>query len=68
MRNILIVGSGIAGITLAEILSNDKNNKIQIIDKRASGGGNCYDGFEGGAYKQFYGPHIIYINIRLKHL
>lgn len=61
-KNITIVGAGLFGITLANILS-DKHN-IVIIDRRNHIGGNCYDYVDKdtGIIVQKYGPHILHIN------
>lgn len=44
MKKILIVGAGISGCTLANLL-NENEYDIHIIDKREYIGGNCNDGF-----------------------
>ncbi len=40
---IIIVGAGISGCTLAERYANEKNKKVLIIDNREHVGGNCYE-------------------------
>ena len=42
-HKILIIGSGITGITLAERFAST-SVKVLIIEKRNHIGGNCYDG------------------------
>lgn len=61
MKEIVIVGAGLFGITLAECLSN--SFKIILIDKRDVIGGNCYDYIdpETGILIHKYGPHIFHI-------
>lgn len=61
MKEIVIVGAGLFGITLAERLSN--SFKILLIDKRDVIGGNCYDYTdpETGILIHKYGPHIFHI-------
>ena len=43
INKILIIGSGITGITLAERFASN-GNKVLIIEKRNHIGGNCYNG------------------------
>ena len=42
----LIVGAGLAGITIAERLASQLNKSILIIDRRKHIGGNCYDYYD----------------------
>jgi len=42
MKQILIVGAGITGITLAERFAS-KGCKVLILERRNHIGGNCYD-------------------------
>jgi UDP-galactopyranose mutase len=59
-NNILIIGSGITGITVAERFASAGNN-VLIIEKRNHIGGNCYDTKNrSGILIQKYGPHIIH--------
>lgn len=59
----IIVGAGIAGITLAEQAANMQNKKVLLIDKRDHIGGNCYDYYnEEGILVHKYGPHIFHTN------
>ena len=59
----IIVGAGIAGITVAEQLANVFNKKVLLIDKRDHIGGNCYDYYdEHGILVHKYGPHIFHTN------
>jgi UDP-galactopyranose mutase len=61
--DILIVGAGISGCTLAERYATEKNAKVLIIDKRDHIGGNCYDFFdENGILISKYGPHYFHTN------
>jgi len=65
MYDFLIVGAGIAGITLAERLATQLNKKIVIVEKRDHIGGNCYDYYnEHGLIVHKYGPHIFHTNIK----
>lgn len=60
-KNILIVGCGISGSTVANILAN-KNHNITIIDKNNHIGGNCYDFLsqDETCFIHKYGPHIFH--------
>ena len=57
--DILIVGAGIAGVTLARRIAEETNKKIMVVDKRHHIGGYCYDyrNHEGILIHRF-GPHI----------
>lgn len=59
----IIVGAGIAGITIAEQVANLLNKSVLLIDKRDHIGGNCYDYYnEEGILIHKYGPHIFHTN------
>jgi UDP-galactopyranose mutase len=60
MKQVLIVGAGITGITLAERFAH-KGCKVLILEKRDHIGGNCYD-FKNkdGILVHKYGPHIFH--------
>jgi len=64
MKQILIVGAGITGITLAERFAS-KGCKVLILEKRDHIGGNCYD-FKNkdGILVHKYGPHIFHTNYK----
>lgn len=58
--DVIIVGAGFAGATIANCLAN-ANKKVLIIDKRNHIGGNAYDYFdEDGIIVHRYGPHIFH--------
>ncbi|MCX7697954.1 MAG: UDP-galactopyranose mutase [Candidatus Goldbacteria bacterium] len=60
MKNNVIIGAGVTGLTLAERLAA-KDENVLIIEKRSTIGGNCYDYFdEDNNYIQLYGPHIFH--------
>jgi UDP-galactopyranose mutase len=60
--DILIIGAGITGITLAERFASEGKN-VLIIEKRNHIGGNCYDYYnEHGILVHKYGPHIFHTN------
>lgn len=63
MYDFVIVGAGLAGCTLAKLLS-DKNKRVLIIEKRNHIGGNLFDEIdrETGVIVQRYGPHIFHTN------
>lgn len=59
----IIVGAGIAGITMAEQIANMLNKKVLLIDKRDHIGGNCHDYYnDDGILVHKYGPHIFHTN------
>lgn len=61
--DILIVGAGISGLTLAERYANILDKKVLVIDKRDHLGGNCYDFVnEIGILVPKYGPHFFHTN------
>lgn len=58
----LIVGAGLAGITLAERLANVRGEEVLLIDRRDHIGGNAYDYDDGGILVHQYGTHIFHTN------
>jgi len=57
----LIVGAGLAGITIAERLASQLNKSILIIDRRKHIGGNCYDYYDkAGILVHKYGTHLFH--------
>lgn len=62
MYDVIIVGAGFAGATLARKFADD-NKKVLILEKRAHIGGNMYeDTLENGVRVHKYGPHIFHTN------
>jgi len=60
-NQIVIVGAGLSGLTLAERFATVANKKVLIIEKRDRIGGNCYDFFDKhGVLVSKYGPHIFH--------
>ena len=60
MKNNLIIGAGITGITLARCIA-EKGENVVVVEKRPHIGGNCYDYFDDdGNYVKPYGPHIFH--------
>lgn len=55
----LIVGSGISGTVMAELLSN-KGFEVTVVEKRNHIGGNCYTFQDRGVAVHKYGPHIFH--------
>lgn len=59
----VIVGAGLAGLTLAERIANVFNEKVLVVEKRGHIGGNVYDSYnEDGILIHNYGPHIFHTN------
>lgn len=57
--DIVIVGSGLAGVIFAQKFANELNKKVLIIEKRNHIGGNLYDYYNNeGILIHKYGPHI----------
>jgi UDP-galactopyranose mutase len=63
-NNILIIGCGLSGVTIAERFANLKNKKVLIIDKRDHIGGNVYDYIdqETNILISKYGAHLFHTN------
>lgn len=61
-NQILIVGAGLFGLTMAERLVNDLGKRVIIIDKRPHIGGNCYSEFDSqtGIECHKYGAHLFH--------
>ncbi|WP_323163546.1 UDP-galactopyranose mutase [Variimorphobacter saccharofermentans] len=63
--NYVIVGAGLAGLTMAERIANERKETVLIIEKRSHIGGNIYDSYnEDGILIHNYGPHIFHTNDR----
>ncbi len=61
--DIIIVGAGISGATLAERYANICKKKILVLEKRNHIGGNCYDYLDSaGILVPKYGPHFFHTN------
>lgn len=61
MKDVIIIGAGFAGATVANVLAN-KGKDVLIIDKRDHIGGNAYDYMEEDIMIHKYGPHIFHTN------
>lgn len=59
--DVLIVGAGFCGATLAEQIASQLDKTVIIIDKRGHIGGNAYDTYDAhGILIHQYGPHIFH--------
>ena len=63
--DVLIVGAGLFGLTMAERLVNECGKNVLVIDKRNHLGGNCYSEFdpETGIECHKYGAHLFHTSI-----
>ena len=68
MRNklkydLIVVGSGFCGSTIAYLAAKKLNKKVLLLDRRSHIGGNMYDSIdENGILVHRYGPHILHTN------
>ncbi|MFV0380333.1 MAG: UDP-galactopyranose mutase [Anaerorhabdus sp.] len=63
MFDVIVVGAGFAGATLAERFATIENKKVLVIEKRSHIGGNMYDYIdENKVLRHEYGPHIFHTN------
>jgi UDP-galactopyranose mutase len=63
MIDYIIVGSGLAGVVMAERIATQLNKKVLIIEKRNHVGGNCFDfKDENNILIHKYGPHLFHTN------
>ncbi len=60
--DVLVVGAGLFGLTMAERLANELGKNVLVIDKRNHIGGNCYSEFdpETGIECHKYGAHLFH--------
>jgi len=59
--DIIIIGAGISGATLAERYATQQNKKVLVLEKRDHIGGNCYDYYnDAGILVSKYGAHIFH--------
>ncbi len=57
----VVVGAGLAGLTIAERIAKVMNEKVLVIEKRNHIGGNVYDSYnEDGILIHNYGPHTFH--------
>ncbi|NLC98968.1 MAG: UDP-galactopyranose mutase [Actinomycetales bacterium] len=62
MTDVLVVGSGFFGLTVAEHLANDPGMRVPVIDRRNHIGGNAYSEIEPetGIEIHRYGAHLFH--------
>ena len=61
MANYLVVGAGISGSTIANLISADESSKVTVIDSSDHIAGNCFDyRDENGIMIHRYGSHIFH--------
>lgn len=60
--NVLVVGAGIFGLTVAERLATQQGKRVLVVDKRDHIGGNAYSEFdtETGIECHKYGAHLFH--------
>lgn len=61
MFDVIVIGAGAAGCTVARELAEKQNKKVLILEKKNHIAGNCYDEKdEHGVLVHVYGPHIFH--------
>lgn len=61
--DIIVVGAGISGATIAERYTTVLNKKVLVLEKRDHIGGNCYDFVNSdGILVSKYGAHLFHTN------
>lgn len=64
--DVLVVGAGFAGATIAERFANRLNQRVLVIDRRHHIAGNMLDEYnEHGILIHRYGPHIFHTNSKM---
>ena len=63
----VIVGAGLSGLTIAERIATELDEKVLIIEKRDHIGGNVYDFYQDDILIQKYGPHIYHTSEKKVH-
>ena len=59
----VVVGAGLAGLTVAERIASQLDEDVLVIEKRSHIGGNVYDSYnDEGILIQNYGPHTFHTN------
>ena len=59
----VVVGAGLAGLTIAQRIAEVWQEEVLVIEKRGHIGGNVYDSYnEDGILIHNYGPHIFHTN------
>lgn len=62
--DVLVVGAGLSGSVVANVLSEKYKKNVVVIDQRNHLGGNCYDKLDNGILVHQYGPHIFHTSNR----
>jgi UDP-galactopyranose mutase len=61
--DVVVIGAGISGLTIAERYANILDKRVLVIEKRDHIGGNCFDFInEDGILIPKYGPHFFHTN------
>ena len=61
MFDVIVIGAGAAGCTVARELAEKQHKKVLILEKKNHIAGNCYDEKdEHGVLIHVYGPHIFH--------
>ena len=60
--DVLVVGCGLSGATIAERCARALGSRVLVLDKRAHVGGNCYDYVDAscGIRRSAYGAHLFH--------
>lgn len=59
--DVLVIGAGISGATIAHLYATKKHARVLVIDKRDHIGGNCFDYIDhAGIRVPKYGPHFFH--------
>lgn len=63
--DVLIVGAGLFGLTMAERITHELGKKVLLVDKRDHIGGNCYSEFDEatGIECHKYGAHLFHTSL-----
>ncbi len=63
MSRYLVVGAGISGATVANLLSRNSDASVTVIDRRPYIGGNCADRQIDGIDVHCHGSHIVHTDM-----
>lgn len=62
MYDVLVVGAGISGAVVSNLIAERLNKKVLVIDRREHIAGNCFDYKDYGITIHRYGAHIFHTN------